>query len=176
MARKVPVTTVAMVWQAFKLENLPHVQTPATIIHLTEIHSCFYLRNDHTDSCLCWNWKETPDPFPLFHKLLTPGPVFHKFLTPDPGPKEKRRILLESTPALRIHGHLWWQRRIFIFGALGYFVLGLFWKAEVSVVTPLVPKFLHSDPGPKNFKILRIQLLFRLRLPSMQLKLSNVFA
>jgi len=42
----------------------------------------------------CWNWK------------VTPGPFFHKFLTPAPGPKEKRRILPESTPALRIHAHL----------------------------------------------------------------------
>jgi len=30
---------------------------------------------------------------------------FHKFLTP--GPKEKRRILPELTPALRIWSHLW---------------------------------------------------------------------
>jgi len=31
---------------------------------------------------------------------------FHKFLTPAPSPKEKRRILQEMTPALRIRGHL----------------------------------------------------------------------
>jgi len=30
----------------------------------------FYLRNDHTDSCYCWNRKLTPDPF--FHKFFTP--------------------------------------------------------------------------------------------------------
>jgi len=30
---------------------------------------------------------------------LTPGPFFLKFLTPVPGPKEKPRILLDSTPA-----------------------------------------------------------------------------
>jgi len=33
-----------------------------------------------------------------------PDPVFHKFLTP--GPKEKRRILPESTLALWIRFHL----------------------------------------------------------------------
>jgi len=52
----------------------------------------FYLRNDHTDSSYCRNRKATPDP----------GLVCHKFLTPGPDPKEKRRILPESTPALRI--------------------------------------------------------------------------
>jgi len=37
------------------------------------------------------------------------GPVIHKFLIPDPDlcPTEKPRILPESTPALRILGHLW---------------------------------------------------------------------
>jgi len=30
-----------------------------------------------------------------------PGPVFHNFMTPAPGPKEKRRILPESTPHFR---------------------------------------------------------------------------
>ena len=39
---------------------------------------------------------------------LNPGPVFHKFLTP--GPKEKCRILSESTPALRIRDYLWLLR------------------------------------------------------------------
>jgi len=40
---------------------------------------------------------------------VTLAPVFQKFLTPgtDPGLKEKRRILPESTPALRIHDYLW---------------------------------------------------------------------
>jgi len=33
----------------------------------------------------------------------TLGPFFHKFFTPDP--KEKRRFLPGSTPALRIRGH-----------------------------------------------------------------------
>jgi len=39
---------------------------------------------------------------------MTPDPVrfFHKFLTPGPDPKDKRRVLPESTPALRIHDHL----------------------------------------------------------------------
>jgi len=59
----------------------------------------FYLRNDHTDSCYCRNWKVTPDPGPVSHKFLPPGS--------DPGPNEKHRNLLESTPTIRIHGHLW---------------------------------------------------------------------
>ena len=32
------------------------------------------------------------------NRKVTPRPVFYKFLTSDPGQKEKRRILLESTP------------------------------------------------------------------------------
>jgi len=54
-----------------------------------------YLRNDHNDSCYCRNWKVTPVPGEIFHKFLTPNPG------QDSGPKEKRRILLESTPALQ---------------------------------------------------------------------------
>ena len=56
-----------------------------------------------TDSCYCRNGK------------VTPGPVFHKFLTPspDPGPKEKRRILPESTPVIRIRYHLWFEHQWF---------------------------------------------------------------
>ena len=83
----------------FKFENPTPAQTPTTIIDPIKIYPCLYLRIDHTDSCCCRNWKGTPGP----------GPFFHKFLTPvaDPGPKEKRRILPESTPALRAHGHLW---------------------------------------------------------------------
>jgi len=57
----------------------------------------FLLRNDPIDS-YCQNWKATPDPGPVFHKFLTPGL--------DPGPKEKRRILPESNPALRTRCHL----------------------------------------------------------------------
>ena len=56
---------------------------------------CFYSRSDYADSCYCRNWK------------LTPDPVFLKFLTQSPDPGKKRRILPESNPALRIHGHLW---------------------------------------------------------------------
>ena len=59
---------------------------------------CFYLRNDRTDSCNYRYWKVTPDPGPVFHKFSTLGP--------DPGPKEKRRILPESTPVIRIRSHL----------------------------------------------------------------------
>jgi len=74
----------------FKFENPTPVQTPATI-DSTEIYPCFYLRNDHADSCHGWKWKVTPDS--VFHKLLASVP------------KEKRRILPESTSARRIHGH-----------------------------------------------------------------------
>jgi len=83
------------VQQFFKFEKPCPVQTPATIIDPTVIYPCFYLRNDQTDSCYWRDWKLSPDP----------GPIFHKFLTP--GPKVKRRILPESTPALRIPSHLW---------------------------------------------------------------------
>jgi len=83
----------------FKFENPTPVQTPAAIINPAVIYSCFYLRNHRTDSCYCRNGKMTPDP----------GPVFHKFLTP--GPKEKRRILPESTPVIRIRSHLWKEGR-----------------------------------------------------------------
>jgi len=57
---------------------------------------CFYVRNYHAESCYCRNWKVTPVQCPFFHKILTP----------DPGRKEKRRIMEELIPALRIHGHL----------------------------------------------------------------------
>jgi len=79
--------------QFFELENPTPVQTPATVINATLIYPCFYLRNDHTNSCHCRNWKVTPDPDPVFPKFLTPGP--------DLGLKEKRRILPESTPVVR---------------------------------------------------------------------------
>jgi len=36
----------------FKFENPTPLQTPATI-DPTEIHPCFYLRNDHAKSCYC---------------------------------------------------------------------------------------------------------------------------
>jgi len=79
--------------QFFKFENPTPVKTPATIINPTEIWPCFYLRNDHTGSCNCRNWKGAPETGPDFHKYLTPGQ--------EPGPNEKRRILPESTPASR---------------------------------------------------------------------------
>jgi len=60
--------------QYFKFENPTPVQTPATIINQTLIYPCFYLRNNHTDSCHYRNWKVTPDPGPVFPKFLTPGP------------------------------------------------------------------------------------------------------
>jgi len=71
--------------------------TPATVIDPTLIYPCVYLRNDHTDSWHCPNWKVTP----------VPHPVFHKFFTLDPGLREKRRVLPESTPELWIQCHLW---------------------------------------------------------------------
>ena len=86
-------------WQFFKFGNPTLVQTPATIINPTLIYPCFYLRNDHTDPCFCLNWKGTPGPCPVFPKVLSPGP--------DSGPKEKRRILPESTPVFRIRYHIW---------------------------------------------------------------------
>jgi len=76
------------VWQFFKFENPTPVQTPAIIIHPTEMYPCFYFRNGHTDSCHSQNWKMTQDPGPVFPKLFPPGP----------GPNEKRGILPESTP------------------------------------------------------------------------------
>jgi len=87
-----------LVRQFFKFENPTPVQTPASIIDPTVSYPCFYLRNDHTDSCCCRNWKVTLDPGPFFPKFFTP--------VPDPGPKETRRILPESTPALQILSHL----------------------------------------------------------------------
>ena len=63
-------------------------QTLAIIVNPPEIYPCFHLRYDHTDSCYCRNGKVTP----------TTAPVFHSFLTPAPVPKEKRRILPDSTP------------------------------------------------------------------------------
>ena len=41
----------------------------------TVIYPCFYLRNDHTDSCYCQNWKVTPGLGPFFFKFLTPGRI-----------------------------------------------------------------------------------------------------
>ena len=45
--------------------------------------------------CHCRNGRVTPDLGPVFLKLLTPGP------------KGKRRILPQSTPASRIRSHPW---------------------------------------------------------------------
>jgi len=82
----------------FKFENPTPVQTPAAIINPTIIYPRFYLRNDRTDSCYCRNGK------------VTPGLFFPKFLTPDPGPIEKRRILPESTSAIRLRYYLWLEQ------------------------------------------------------------------
>jgi len=82
--------------QFFKFENPTPVQTPTTIIGANVIHPCFYLRYYRTDSCYCQNWKVT----------LIRVRIFPKFLTPDRGPKEKRRIMPESTPEIRIRCYL----------------------------------------------------------------------
>jgi len=50
----------------FKFGNPTPVQIPATIIDPTVIYSCFYLRNDCTDSCYCRNEKVTPAPARIF--------------------------------------------------------------------------------------------------------------
>ena len=68
------------------------------------------------------------------------------------------------------------KRRILIFGALGYFKSGPFCKAEVAVFqTPSPLLFQMFESGSEKFSNSRIQLLFKLRLPTMQLKFSNVF-
>jgi len=82
----------------FKIENQNFVQTPATIIDLTVIFPCFYLRNDHIDSCYGRNKKVTPGPRPFFPKILTS----------EPDPKEKRTILPELSLALWIQYRFWW--------------------------------------------------------------------
>jgi len=86
------------VWQFFIFVNPTPIQTPATIIDPTVIYQCFYLINDHTDSCYCRSWKMTPDP--------GPDPVRKK---------EKHRILMESTPAIRIRSHLWYISHVLLF-------------------------------------------------------------
>ena len=55
------------VWLFFKFENPTPDQNPVTIIDPIVIYSSICLRNDHTDSCYCRNWK------------VTPGPVFLNF-------------------------------------------------------------------------------------------------
>ena len=87
----------------FKFKNPTPVETPATIIDPTLIYPCFNLRNNHIESCYCWNGKVTPDPGPVFHKFLTLGP--------DPYPKEKRRLLPESTPVILIGSHLYRRQK-----------------------------------------------------------------
>jgi len=89
----VPGPTILQIWESDSCSDSD------TIIHPTVIYPCCYLRNDRTDSYYCRNGKVTPVPGPVFQKFLTPGP--------DPRPKEKRRILPESTPVNRIRSHLW---------------------------------------------------------------------
>jgi len=72
------------------------------------------------------------------------------------------------------------QRRIFIFGALGYFKLGgalLEGWCGRSHIFQLhsCSKLFETGSGSKKFSSLRIRLLFMLWQPLMQLKFSNVF-
>jgi len=67
--------------QFFKFENPTPVQTLATIIDPTVICPCFYLGDDHTDSCYCRNWKVTLDPGLFLHKFFT---LEAKAAGPDP--------------------------------------------------------------------------------------------
>jgi len=53
----------------FKFEDPTPVQIPAAITDLTVIYPCFYLGNNHTDSCFCRNWKMTPDRGPVIHNF-----------------------------------------------------------------------------------------------------------
>jgi len=79
----------------FKFENQTPVQTPATI--------------DSTGNLSIFLLKKWPHKLLLLPKLKSDfGSGLSKILTPawDPGPKEKRRILPQSTLAHRIHGHL----------------------------------------------------------------------
>jgi len=50
-------------------------------------------------------WKSDSGSVPVSSQFLTLGP--------DPGPKEKRRILPESTPALRIWCKFWYPSEVF---------------------------------------------------------------
>jgi len=61
----------------FQIWESDPVQNPATI-DPTKMYPWFILRNDHTDSCYCRNWKVTPDLGPVFHKIFTPDPVRKK--------------------------------------------------------------------------------------------------
>jgi len=90
----------------FKLVNPTPVQTPAAVINPTLIYPCFCLRNYHTDSWSCRNLKVTP--VIRFYQNFDTGS--------RSGPKEKRRILPESTPVIRIRAHLWYQHMIIAAG------------------------------------------------------------
>jgi len=85
----------------FKFENRTPIQTPGTIA-ATENYQWFHFTNDHADSCYCRYWSVSGS-----------GRFFKNFWLWGPDPKEKRRILPESTPALRIRGHLCWAYEFF---------------------------------------------------------------
>jgi len=76
-----------------------------------------------------------------------------------------------------------WQRRIFIFGALGYYKFGalLDGRSGRSHIFRLrlrsCSEIFETGSGSDSEKCsnLRIRLLFRLRLPSMQPTFSNVY-
>jgi len=70
--------------------------------------SCYNHRsNRNLPRFLLKKWLHTLLPLPKLKSDSDPGPPFHKFLTPGPCPKEKRRILSESHPVLRIRCHFW---------------------------------------------------------------------
>jgi len=84
-----PDTEIFQIWESYSSSDSSYHRSNRNLPVL-------YLRNDHADSYYCQNWE------------VDPGPVFNNFFTAasDPGPKEKRRILPETTPARRIHGNL----------------------------------------------------------------------
>ena len=143
--------------QFFKFDNPTPVQTPATIIDPTVIYTWLYLRYNRTDSCHNRNGKMTPDPDPVYHKFLTPCP------------KEKRRILLESTPVLQIRSHLWTiSEKIFAYPypilirkvlkfsiqypAISKCDIGKIWNKQAAVIGPTTDfhfwKLIHPSPVP----------------------------
>jgi len=62
------------IWLFFKFENPTPVQTPAAIIDLTVIHSCFYIRNDRSNSCQCCSGSG------FLENFLDPDPDWISFL------------------------------------------------------------------------------------------------
>jgi len=58
-----PDPAIFQIWQS-------HSCSDSGYNHQTNLNlPIFYLRNAHTDSCYCRNWKVTPDPGPVFPKF-----------------------------------------------------------------------------------------------------------